>query len=287
MTNKVRALGYLGLTTNDLQGWRDLAGPLLGAQPVERAEDSLDIRLDRREWRVRVTEDESNDLQFAGWELADDSELDALVASLAESGHDFAEASEAQRSDRGVQRLVVGKDPDGNSVELFHSAAVSGSPFVSPYGVQFETGPGVGHMVLFVSDLDRMLAFYCGLLGLKVTDVIHLSKETIYFLRCNERHHSLALVPGRERFTLQHIMLEVDGVDAVGAAFERCDEADLAQTNLGRHSNDEMFSFYALAPGGYTVEYGAGGRLIDESDHRGASYTTTSWWGHRDLKPSR
>ena len=48
-----------------------------------------------------------------------------------------------------------------------------------------------------------------------------------------------------------------------------------------------MFSFYALAPGGYTIEYGYGGRLIDEEHHSGASYTTTSWWGHRDLRPSR
>lgn len=287
MTNKVRALGYLGLTTDDLQGWRDLAGPLLGADPVDRGEDAVDIRLDAREWRVRVSEAAANDLAFAGWELADDSELDAVVADLAQAGHEFVEAGDAQRMDRGVQRLVTGTDPDGNAVELFHSAAVSGSPFVSQRGARFETGPGVGHMVLFVSDLDRMLAFYCGILGLKVTDVIHLSKETIYFLRCNERHHSLALVPGRETFTLQHIMLEVDSIDAVGAAFERCDAAELAQTNLGRHSNDEMFSFYALAPGGYTVEYGAGGRLIDEHEHRGASYTTTSWWGHRDLKPSR
>lgn len=287
MTNKVRALGYLGLTTTDLPAWRELSGPLLGAQPVTHASGAVDIRLDSREWRVRVSESDKNDLQFAGWELADDRELDALVVDLTAAGHHFADADEAQRADRGVQRLVVGTDPDGNNVELFHSAAVSGESFVSPHGASFETTPGVGHMVLFVADLDQMLDFYCGVLGLKVTDVIHLSKETIYFLRCNERHHSLALVPGRESFTLQHIMLEVDSVDAVGAAFERCDGVGLAQTNLGRHSNDEMFSFYALAPGGYTVEYGAGGRLIDEHAHRGASYTTTSWWGHRDLKPSR
>lgn len=287
MTNKVRALGYLGLTTDDLDGWRELAGPLLGAQPQDRDDQAIDIRLDQREWRVRVSESGTNDIEFAGWEVADDRELDALVAELAAAGHQFTEASEAQRVDRGVQRLVVGADPDGNRVELFHSAAVSGSPFVSPHGVSFETGPGVGHMVLFVSDLDQMLHFYCDQMGLKVTDVIHLTKETIYFLRCNERHHSLALVPCRENFTLQHIMFEVDDVDGVGSAFERCDTAERAQTNLGRHSNDEMFSFYALAPGGYTVEYGTGGRLIDDHTHRGASYTTTSWWGHRDLKPSR
>lgn len=285
--NQVRALGYFGLTTDDLPAWQKLAGPLLGADAVDRDDNAIDIRLDRREWRVRVTEAESNDLEFAGWEVADDRELDALVSSLAEAGHKFSEATDEQRSDRGVQRLFVGEDPDGNATELFHSAAVSGSPFVSPHGANFNTGLGVGHMVLFVNDLDRMLDFYTGQLGLRVTDVIHLTDETIYFLRCNERHHSLALVPGRSEHTLQHIMLEVDSIDTVGATFERCDEVDLAQTNLGRHSNDEMYSFYAMAPGGYTVEYGAGGRLIDEQAHQGASYTTTSWWGHRDLKPSR
>jgi hypothetical protein len=104
VTNKVRALGYLGLTTNDLPEWRELAGPLLGAQSVERDDDAIDIRLDRREWRVRVSQAEGNDLQFAGWEVADDRELDALASDLAAAGYDFSDASEAQRADRGVQR---------------------------------------------------------------------------------------------------------------------------------------------------------------------------------------
>jgi len=287
MTNRVRALGYLGLTTTDLEGWRHLAGPLLGAQPVDHGDNALDIRLDRREWRLRVSASDRDDLEFAGWEVADDQELDSLVAALSSAGHEFAEADEEQRAARCVQRLVMGKDPDGNRVELFHSAAVSGQQFVSPHGASFVTGPGVGHMVLFVSDLDKMLEFYCGQLGLKVTDVIHLTQETIWFLRCNERHHSLALVPGRGEFLLQHTMLEVDDIDGVGTAFERCEAAGLAQSNLGRHCNDEMFSFYALAPGGYTVEFGAEGRLIDDASHLGASFTTTSWWGHRDLQSSR
>ncbi|OBJ42234.1 hypothetical protein A5630_21240 [Mycolicibacterium mucogenicum] len=284
---RVRALGYLGLTSDDLDGWREMAGPLLGGELRDRDTGDIDIRLDRRSWRVRVVAGNENELKFAGWELADDRELDALVGELAAAGYQFVEAPEELRANRNVGRLVTGTDPDGNAVELFHSAAIADDVFRSPNQSKFLTELGVGHMVLFCSDLDKMLSFYCGVLGLRVTDVIHLSTETIYFLRCNARHHSLALVPGRSQHTLQHIMFEVDSVDSVGAAFERCEAADQAQTTLGRHSNDEMFSFYAMAPGGYTIEFGTGGRLIDEDLHRGASFTTTSWWGHRDLKKSR
>lgn len=284
--NGVRALGYLGIVSNRLDEWRRLAG-LLGAERVESADMLLDIRLDRREWRVQIEAGEGNDLNFGGWEVADDTELDDLVETLAKLGYAFDEAAPEDAASRKVRRLFRGVDPDGNGVELFHSAAVSGAPFTSPHQVRFATGPGVGHMVLYCGDLQAMLDFYCGGLGLRVTDTIYLGNEVIHFLRCNERHHSLALVEGKDQYTLQHIMFEVDSVDAVGAAYERCNDLDLAQTTLGRHSNDEMFSFYAIAPGGYTVEYGCGGRLIDEDKHRGASYTTTSWWGHRDIRPSR
>ncbi|MFP3459956.1 VOC family protein [Arthrobacter globiformis] len=284
--NGVRTLGYLGITSDRLDDWRELAGSLLGAQVTEQGH-GLDIRLDQRTSRVQIMSGEHNDLAFAGWEVADDAEIEALADRLKAQGYKFDEASPSDAGHRQVQRMFTGEDPDGNRVELFHSAAVAGEPFVSPHQVKFETHPGVGHMVLYCSDLPAMLEFYCSGLGLRVTDSIHLSSEVIYFLRCNERHHSLALVAGKNQYTLQHIMFEVTDIDEVGAAYERCSDKELAQTTLGRHSNDNMYSFYALAPGGFTIEYGCGGRLIDDATHRGASYTTTSWWGHRDLKPSR
>jgi 2,3-dihydroxybiphenyl 1,2-dioxygenase len=281
----VRTLAYLGITSPTLDEWRQV-GDLLGTQVVDR-DGEVDLRLDRREWRVRISSGEADDLAYAGWEVADDRELDAVVEQLRTLGHKFEDTATGEAEARQVRRLVRGTDPDGNQTEIFHSAAVSGDRFVSPHGSEFATDLGVGHMVLYCSDLAAMLDFYCDGLGLRVTDAIDLGSEFIYFLRINERHHSLALVAGKDQFTLQHLMFEVTDIDQVGAAFERCAYVDLAQTDLGRHSNDEMFSFYAMAPGGYTIEYGWGGRLVDESVHRGASYTTTSWWGHRDLRPSR
>ena len=36
--------------------------------------------------------------------------------------------------------------------------------------------------------------------------------------------------------------------------------------NIGRHTNDHMFSFYVASPVGVLTEFGAGGCLIDDSD---------------------
>ncbi len=37
-------------------------------------------------------------------------------------------------------------------------------------------------------------------------------------------------------------------------------------TTLGRHTNDHMVSFYAFTPSGFQLEYGWGGRKIDDAD---------------------
>ncbi|HMO97231.1 MAG TPA: hypothetical protein PKD27_14045, partial [Tepidiformaceae bacterium] len=50
---------------------------------------------------------------------------------------------------------------------------------------------------------------------------------------------------------------------------------------LGRHSNDEMVSFYMRNPSGFGVEYGWGAREVDDSCWQVAQYSTTSTWGHK------
>ena len=127
---------------------------LLGTQVIDR-DGALDLRLDRRTWRVRISEGEVDDLAYAGWEVADDAELDALVEKLSALGHAFVEAAASEAEGRQVRRLVTGSDPDGNPTEIFHSAAVAGDRFVSPHGNDFATDLGVGHMVLYCSDLAR------------------------------------------------------------------------------------------------------------------------------------
>lgn len=286
MRTTAPALGYLGVHTDAVDEWRELAQDILGAEVVD-TDDGIDLRFDRNDWRVRVCAGKGNDLDYVGWEFTDGPALRAGVAHLESMGHTVTKASADTLSRRGVRDMYAVNDPDGNVAELYHSP-IRREPFTSRHQVDFVTGPGLGHLVMWCRNLNAMLDFYCDGMGLRVTDTIEMSTESIRFLRSNERHHSLALVPtARADHTIQHLMFEVSTVDEVGAAYERAHAADVAQTTIGRHSNDEMLSFYAMAPGGYTIEYGWGGRLIDEQEHRSAHYTVTSWWGHRDLKESR
>jgi extradiol dioxygenase len=145
---------------------------------------------------------------------------------------------------------------------------------------------GLGHIVINVNELEKTTSFYRDVLGLRISDYVEINRGDrnfkMSFFHCNPRHHSLALVgrPGTSR--ISHFMVEVQSLDDVGATYYLCQEKDVPiATTLGRHTNDQMVSFYMLCPSGYRVEYGCEGRLIDDATWAIQHYTTGSIWGHK------
>lgn len=64
----------------------------------------------------------------------------------------------------------------------------------------------VGHVGLYVSDFDRMLAFYQHVFGFAITDMSRNEKRSIVFLTADPTsHHQLVLVSGRTERE-QHLM---------------------------------------------------------------------------------
>jgi extradiol dioxygenase len=55
--------------------------------------------------------------------------------------------------------------------------------------------------------------------------------------------------------------------------------------DLGRHSNDRVLSFYVRTPGGFEIEYGWGGLLIDDSTWQVLRLPKPSYWGHEVVNP--
>ncbi len=181
--------------------------------------------------------------------------------------------------------MVHVRDPAGNRVELFFGVTRDHG-FASPAGVPgFVTGPlGLGHVVLLVPDVDAALAFYCGVLGFRLSDYVTFGPgQGVWFLHCNPRHHSVALLRVGPVAGLHHVLFEMPGVDDVGRAHDRAVAAGLPiTTSLGRHSNDQVFSFYVRSPAGFEVEIGCGGLQVD------ASWTPNRFvegdvWGHKGL----
>ncbi len=199
----------------------------------------------------------------------------------------------AELADRRVGQLLHVDDPSGNSLEIFCGAALDNRPAISPYGNAFVTGDqGLGHVVLPAADDDETPTFYTDLLGFRLRDSMRLPGEFfgrpaggppvwMRFLGCCPRHHSLALAPMTPTAGIVHLMVEVAALDDVGRALDRCHrrKATVSST-LGRHANDLMVSFYVQTPGGFDIEYGTDGRLVDDDTWISRESTAVSLWGH-------
>ena len=174
------------------------------------------------------------------------------------------------------------RDPAGNVLEAFHGAEVSDDPFMPGRSISgFRTGTlGMGHVVLRVTQLAPMIAFYRDTLGFKLTDYA-LTPFVAYFFHANPRHHSVALIES-DRDAIHHLMLELCSLDDVGQSYDMAlAEPQRIGTTLGRHTNDHMTSFYATTPSDFLMEYGWGGRTIDPSTWQACEmHYGTSLWGH-------
>lgn len=129
---------------------------------------------------------------------------------------------------------------------------------------------------------------YCDVLGFRLSDWIDMEAPAdhpdieLTFLHCNPRHHSFAFgqVPGVKK--VGHIMVETTDIDAVGRAYDKVVKEGAADLVLsfGKHSNDEMLSFYMESPAGFEIEFGTGGVLIDDDTWTPARYSRPQYWGH-------
>jgi len=281
----VQALGYIGIGSSKLDEWADFASGALGMQLVDRGGGVRAFRMDDRKQRLIVDSSLPNRDQFFGWEVADAAALDALAAKLEAAKVTVTRGSAVLADQRCVAELISFNDPAGNHLEAFHGAIAADTPFSPARDISgFRTGPlGMGHVLLMVPDIDAALRFYLDVLGFGISDYIR-DPVCAYFTHVNGRHHSLALVAGPKRL-MHHLMVELYSLDDVGQGYDLAQERERGvAVKLGRHPNDFMTSFYTRSPSDILVEYGWGGREIDEATWQPREMTTVlSHWGHQGL----
>lgn len=279
----VRALGYIGVDVTDLTAWRAYA-EVLGTMVVPSPQDEgFGLKIDDRPYRVLLRPADRDGLAFSGWELADATALDRAGEALATAGFEVHESTAAERAERAVLGMIRTIDPSGFVVELYWGPVLDHRLFVSPTGVSgFVTDDmGLGHIVLGTPAHAEALEFYTATLGFRVSDVMPGGEHDVVFLHCNPRHHSLALAPASEA-QLYHFMLEARTLDDVGYTLDRHHTAGVPiSMDLGRHPNDLMVSFYSRSPSGFDVEFGCGGRRVDDATWTVSQITRPSLWGHR------
>ncbi len=287
----IRTLGYIVISTRDLEAWRGFACDVLGlmATPAPSADSTIPLRsaihfrTDDRPLRIRVEEHDSEGFIAAGWELANRAAFEDAVEALKREGIDVEAGSDELRTSRCATDVVRFRDPTGASHELYHGTIYDHKPFVSPIGgAGFRTGDlGLGHVVLPAADVAVGREFFERVLGFRLSDELNQGPFSLAFLRCNPRHHSLAFASMENPTGLIHFMLELASLDDVGYALDRARTGGFhLSATLGKHTNDHMVSFYVRSPSGFDVEVGCGGIRVDEATWTTGEITAPSFWGH-------
>ena len=286
-------LSYAVFSVSDIEAWRTYATNVVGMVAGAEDSQSLALRIDEHAYRVLLEKGSDDDLVAAGWELGSASALQEYVAQLEKKGAPVRRADKALEARRGVEALFLCDDPNGFTHEFFATRAPLGpdKPFKSPVlrGPGFVTGPlGLGHILPVARDYAQSLKFYRETLGLKLSDDIDqemapgVHARATFFHAKTGRHHSLATGQFPSPKRLNHIMLEFQDMNDVGAAYDRAVAAGVPIIlELGHHPNDDMFSFYMRTPSGFGLELGWGGIVIDNSKWTPASHIVMSDWGHR------
>jgi catechol 2,3-dioxygenase-like lactoylglutathione lyase family enzyme len=108
-----------------------------------------------------------------------------------------------------------------------------------PAGMPFNLAK-LGHVVIRVRDMKRSVAFYTGVLGMRVSDAYPdtMMKGGMVFLRCNTDHHCLALIGGLGDAagprSMHHFAFEVATLDEVLRAREHLRKAGVPIDFEGR-----------------------------------------------------
>lgn len=290
----VAAIGYLRFESTDTTALVQFCTDVLGLMDAGR-EDSFGarfLRMDKHPFRFMVEAGEHDRLLAFGLESRNAEDWQSSCDRLSAAGHMLREGSEDEAARRCVTRFVSVQDPSGNTVEFYHGRKLDYLPFNSPVGVpRFVTEDelsgdlGFGHAVIPAPACAETTTFYTELVGLSVCDLLQLAtppSQVVFMHADNPRQHSLALYDQPHPAGVVHVMVEVETLDEVGLALDRAKRAGHPViASLGRHVNDNMCSFYVLAPGGIAFEYGYDGLLVDDWSHYTPTVSTEGdLWGH-------
>jgi 2,3-dihydroxybiphenyl 1,2-dioxygenase len=298
MTSPIFGLGYVRVQRANLEEWGRFAEQVLGLTAADGGDDRLFLRMD--DWVARFVVERDAEPSpgpatrvpdvAIGWECRSEETWASARRAVEDAG---VITGDGAGPTPWCRDWFFFTDPSGFRCELFYGGKRDpATQCVSPLGVRFVTGDqGMGHVTLFADECAKSVDFYSKALGFQVREGKSAEDGSLraVFLSPNPREHSLALLGGGDVSRVGHVLLEVDELDAVGRAMDRCLDGLAPMTvSIGRHWNDQMVSFYLRTPSGFDIEYGFGGRRATSDDwsrgEQGGS-GLTSTWGHRRVLP--
>ena len=272
----VSQLGYLGFEVSDLDAWTRFAEEILGVgTPHQRRRAGT--RIDGRQSRFFLHQGPRDDLSALGFEAPDADALDTLLERLRPRASRSGPVTRPSvvRVESNVSYASDRLETDSNYIV----AQEATSPFASALapGGFVADGLGLGprpsrplpsrkpRLLHRVARLSTQRPYRLRVLRLsRRYGVPALQRPTSPWLSASgSRNGSITSCsrPPKSTMSVARTTAPSNGVRFMNT--------------LGKHPNDEMFSFYAFTPSGFQFEFGYGGKLVDDAQ-----------WTH-DLRPHR
>lgn len=208
-------------------------------------------------YSVRLRQTAEPRIDVISWSAKDRAEVDALVDQVEKAGGKII-SQPADLTGPGGGYGFRFFDPCGFTIEVATGFETRAPEVIQPGEPRPEK---ISHVVLHSPNHKDYVKFYEEALGFKVSDWLG---DFMCFMRCNEWHHRLAILPGAPAFN--HVAYDVPDVDSVmkGIARVREHQSDILW-GPGRHTaGNNIFSYFAT-PAGYVVEYTSDLEEVDDA----------------------
>ena len=254
---------YVRLGTRDLAAADRFAREVIGLERVRVEAGAYYYRSDERDHTLVYFEGDPRD-HSVGFEMRQAGTLDAAAAELGKRGRVVQAGGADALEQRHVHRMIAFDDLSGNRIELVERPLHSGKRYFASRDAGIT---GFSHIGLCSTDAPRDEAFWCGVLGARVSDRI----GDAALLRIDPVHHKVALFP-TTRSGIQHVNHQVAGIDDVMRAwYQLRDRGVKIVFGPGRHPTSGAVFLYFEGPDGMVFEYSTGVRTIapeDEATYR-------------------
>ncbi|MGW5118679.1 VOC family protein [Streptomyces noursei] len=244
---RLRALRSVELFTPALGEAADFYAEVWGLAPVESERDAVWLRGTGEEHHaLHLTRADRSGLGRLSFAVGTPAEVDEAARRLLARG--IPPVTGPGRLDQvGGGYGLRFTDHEGRLIELSAETWA-----VRPGGRDAAVPVGVTHAVLNTTDIDASVAFYCDVLGLRVSD---WSEHQMAFLRCNADHHCIAFNQA-EWASLNHVAYEMRSIDHFMRGLGRLRHHGITpHWGPGRHGpGDNTFSYFT-DPTGLVCEY--------------------------------
>lgn len=252
----VTKISHACYETPDLDRLADYYTGILGLSLADRTADAAFLASTVDHHSVVLHHGAAARCSRLGFQLAPDSDIAECAARLARDG---VEARQESDPAPGISQQLSFLDPKGTVIEVFASQPATTVRF----GERGIVPVKLGHVAFHVPNAEHITAFYCDVLGFRVSDWL---ERVFSFLRCGPDHHTVNFI-GSGSVRHDHTAFELRDWSHLQSA---CDFLSRSGYRLiwgpGRHGIGHNLFTYHRNPDGLIVElYAELDRMSDES----------------------